>query len=61
MFGKTANKSQNENTIFNPQSPYGTAKVFAHQITRNYRDAYNIFALMEFYLIMRVQCEEKIL
>ena len=29
MFGKTANKSQNENTIFNPQSPHGTAKVFA--------------------------------
>ncbi len=44
MFGKTINKSQNENTIFNPQSPYGTAKVFAHQITKNYRDAYNIFA-----------------
>ena len=44
MFGKTTNKSQNENTIFNPQSPYGTAKVFAHQITKNYRDAYNIFA-----------------
>ena len=29
---------------FNPQSPYGTAKVFAHQITKNYREAYNIYA-----------------
>ena len=44
MFGKTITKIQNENTIFNPQSPYGTAKVFAHQITKNYRDAYNLFA-----------------
>ena len=44
MFGKTMTKMQNENTIFNPQSPYGTAKLFAHQITKNYRDAYNLFA-----------------
>ena len=44
MFGKTISKIQNENTNFNPQSPYGTAKVFAHQITKNYRDAYNLFA-----------------
>ena len=36
--------SQSEKTIFNPQSPYGTAKVFAHLITQNYRDAYKIFA-----------------
>ncbi len=44
MFGKTISKIQNENTNFNPQSPYGTAKVFAHHITKNYRDAYNLFA-----------------
>ena len=44
MFGKTNDKLQSEKTTFNPQSPYGTAKVFAHQITQNYRDAYNIFA-----------------
>jgi GDPmannose 4,6-dehydratase len=44
MFGKTINKYQSEKTNFNPQSPYGAAKVFAHQITQNYRDAYNIFA-----------------
>ncbi len=44
MFGKTLKKSQNENTVFNPQSPYGASKVFAHQITKNYREAYNIFA-----------------
>jgi len=44
MFGKTISKFQSEKTVFNPQSPYGAAKVFAHQITQNYRDAYNIFA-----------------
>ena len=44
MFGKTGNKSQNENTPFNPRSPYGVAKVYAHYITKNYREAYNIFA-----------------
>ena len=44
MFGKTDHKIQSEKTNFNPQSPYGAAKVFAHQITQNYRDAYKIFA-----------------
>ena len=44
MFGKTKDNFQTEKTEFNPQSPYGTAKVFAHFITQNYRDAYNIFA-----------------
>ena len=44
MFGKTRDKLQSEKTIFNPQSPYGAAKLFAHIITQNYRDAYGIFA-----------------
>ena len=44
MFGKTKDKFQSEKTTFNPQSPYGTAKIFAHQITCNYREAYGIFA-----------------
>ena len=34
MFGKTKDKLQNEKTKFNPQSAYGTAKLFAHHITR---------------------------
>ena len=44
MFGKTGKKPQNERTPFNPQSPYGVAKVYAHFITKNYREAFNIFA-----------------
>ena len=44
MFGNTIEVPQNEDTPFNPQSPYACAKVFAYQITKNYRDGYGIFA-----------------
>ena len=44
MFGKVREVPQNENTPFYPRSPYGVAKVYAHWITVNYREAYNIFA-----------------
>ncbi len=44
MFGKTKHKFQNEKTSFHPVSPYGVSKCFAHWVTKNYRDAYGIFA-----------------
>ncbi len=44
MFGKVQETPQNENTPFYPRSPYGVAKVYAHWITVNYREAYKIFA-----------------
>jgi len=44
MFG-AALPPQNENTKFNPQSPYGIAKVFAYNMTKLYREAYGIFAV----------------
>jgi len=44
MFGKVQTVPQNEKTPFYPMSPYGVAKVYAHWITKNYREAYNIFA-----------------
>jgi GDPmannose 4,6-dehydratase len=44
MFGETMEVPQNENTPFNPQSPYACAKVFAYHITNNYRKSYGIFA-----------------
>jgi len=46
MFGNVIiKKKQNEKTVLNPQSPYAIAKVFGHHITKNYRKAYNIFAV----------------
>jgi GDPmannose 4,6-dehydratase len=44
MFGITASSVQNEDTPFHPASPYGVAKLYAHWITRNYRESYGIFA-----------------
>jgi GDPmannose 4,6-dehydratase len=44
MFGKVQEIPQTEKTVFYPRSPYGVAKVYAHWITVNYREAYNIFA-----------------
>ena len=44
MFGRVQTVPQNEKTPFYPLSPYGVAKVYAHWITKNYREAYNIFA-----------------
>ena len=44
MFGKVQQIPQTEKTPFYPRSPYGVAKVYAHWITINYREAYGIFA-----------------
>ena len=44
MFG-AAPPPQNEETPFYPRSPYGAAKLYSHWITKNYREAYNIFAV----------------
>lgn len=43
MFG-SAPAPQNENTPFEPQSPYAAAKVYAYWLARNYREGYNLFA-----------------
>jgi GDPmannose 4,6-dehydratase len=44
LFGKVSESPQNESTPFYPRSPYGVAKLYAHWITINYREAYGIFA-----------------
>jgi len=44
MFGGTKTVPQNEKTPFYPRSPYACAKVYAHHLTVNYREAYGIFA-----------------
>ena len=44
LFGKVVETPQKETTPFYPRSPYGCSKLFAHWITTNYRESYNIFA-----------------
>ncbi|MCS6286542.1 MAG: GDP-mannose 4,6-dehydratase [Nitrospira sp.] len=44
MFGKVQEIPQCETTPFYPRSPYGAAKLYAHWITVNYREAYGLFA-----------------
>jgi GDPmannose 4,6-dehydratase len=44
MFGKVQAVPQTENTPFYPRSPYGAAKLYAHWMTINYRESYDIFA-----------------
>ena len=44
MFGKVTEVPQNEKTTFHPRSPYGISKVAGYELTRNYREAYNLHA-----------------
>ena len=44
MFGKVKETPQDENTPFHPRSPYGISKLAGFELTRNYREAYNIHA-----------------
>lgn len=43
MFGKVVEVPQKENTPFRPRSPYGISKLAGYELTRNYREAYNLF------------------
>jgi GDPmannose 4,6-dehydratase len=44
VFGKVVEVPQRETTPFHPRSPYGVAKAYAHWITVNYRESYDLFA-----------------
>ena len=44
LYGSIKESPQSESTPFNPRSPYGVAKLYAYWITKNYREAYGIFA-----------------
>lgn len=44
MFGRVLQSPQNEDTPFNPVSPYAISKLYSHYITRNYRESYGIHA-----------------
>ncbi len=45
MFGKVLKTPQDINTPFNPVSPYAVSKLYAHFMTKNYREAYGLFAV----------------
>jgi GDPmannose 4,6-dehydratase len=45
LYGKVIEIPQNEDTPFYPRSPYGVAKLYAFWITKNYREAYNLYAV----------------
>jgi len=45
LYGKAVEVPQDENTPFYPRSPYAIAKLYAYWIIKNYREAYNIFAV----------------
>lgn len=47
IFGKVAQRNLpiNENTVLNPRSPYGAAKVYSYFMTKNYRESYGLFAV----------------
>ena len=44
LYGKVVEVPQNENTPFYPRSPYGVAKLYGYWITKNYREAYGLYA-----------------
>ena len=44
LYGNSFKKFQNEKTPFSPQSPYAVAKLYSYWVTKNYREAYGIFA-----------------
>ncbi|MFC1504044.1 GDP-mannose 4,6-dehydratase [Spirochaetota bacterium] len=45
LYGKAVESPQNEETPFYPRSPYGIAKLYSYWITKNYREAYTMFAV----------------
>ena len=45
MYGGSSQQSLNEESVFDPKSPYAASKVFAHNVTKLYRDSYDIFGV----------------
>lgn len=45
MFGGEAEKLLNENSVFSPKSPYAASKVFSHNLTKIYRESYDLFCV----------------
>ena len=54
MYGGANEEKLDEESVFDPKSPYAASKVFAHNMTKIYRESYGLFVLMVFYLIMNL-------
>lgn len=61
LYGKVEEVPQKETTPFHPYSPYAVAKQYGFWIVKEYREAYNMFAVMVFYLTMSLNAVGKIL
>ena len=61
IFGNSPDKPYNEKSRFEPVSPYGTAKLYSYWTTKNYRDAYSIFASNGILFNHDLQEEERVL
>ena len=59
LYGKVMETPQSETTPFYPRSPYGVAKLYGFWIVKNYREAYDMYAAMEYYSITKVHCVVK--
>ena len=53
-------KPLSENSLFDPRSPYAAAKLFAHNLTKIYRDSYGMFAVNGICLTMSLRLEVKL-
>ena len=45
MYGGGSKEMLNEQSVFDPKSPYAASKVFSHNVTKLYRDSYDLFAV----------------
>ena len=61
MYGGASGDLLDENSIFDPKSPYAAAKVYAHNLTKIYRESYGLFCVNgDFYLTMSHQDVERL-
>ena len=61
MFGGGTNSKLNEQSLLDPKSPYAASKVFAHDMTKIYRDSYDLFCVNGILLITSLHLGVKLL
>ena len=61
MYGGIDTNMLSEDSSFNPKSPYAVGKLFAHEMTKVYRESYDLFCVNGILLIMNLPIGEKLL